>query len=149
MGGFAARALVVLLSALVLAWLAVGLRAVRLEDQAQAVLDRARSGEVSNAEVEQARDRLHEAADLSPDRGPAIREGQLLDAVGRRAEADFIAQLVVLDEPENLQARFLAWVTAADPEARQRALDELRKLNPFIDVALGLRECLRCPLKKR
>jgi hypothetical protein len=145
----AVRALLVVLAALVLAWLALGLRAVRLEDQAQATIDRARAGPVTELDVEQARDHLQEARRFSPDNGPAIREGQLLEAAGRKAEADFIGRVVALEEPDNLQAWFLAWVAATDQPAKKHALSELRRLNPYIDVALGLRDCLHCPLKKR
>jgi hypothetical protein len=144
----ALRAVLALLAVLVLAWLLVGARAVRLEDQASAVTDRARAGEpLSAAEVEQARQRLQAARDLSPDKGPSIREGQLLEAVGRRAEADFLARSVAVIEPDNMQAWFLAWVTATDEDAKERALAQLRRLNPFIEVALGLRDCMDCPLK--
>jgi hypothetical protein len=145
---FALRAVLALFAVLVLAWLMLGARAVRLEDQASAVTDRARAGEaVAAAEVEQARERLGDARELSPDQGPSIREGQLLEAVGRKAEADFIARSVALAEPDNMQAWFLAWVAATDEEAKERALAQLRRLNPFVEVALGLRDCMDCPLK--
>jgi hypothetical protein len=145
----AVRALLVVLAAFVLAWLALGLRAVRLEDQAQATIDRARAGPVTDLDVAQARDHLTEARRLSPDKGPAIREGQLLDAAGRKAEADFIGRSLVSQEPDNLQAWFLAWVAAGDEQWKHQSLTHLRRLNPYIDIALGLRDCLDCPLKKR
>jgi hypothetical protein len=145
----AVRALLVVLAALVLAWLALGLRAVRLEDQAQATIDRARAGPVTDVDVEQARDNLSEARRYSPDEGPAIREGQLLEAAGRKAEADFIGRSLVSKEPDSLQAWFLAWVAAGDEQWKAQALSHLRRLNPFIDVALGLRDCMGCPLKTR
>jgi hypothetical protein len=145
----AVRALLVVFAVLVLAWIGLGLRAVRLEDQAQATIDRARAGSVTELDVEQARERLEEARTLSPDNGLAIREGQLLEAAGRKAEADFVGRSVANEEPDNLQAWFLAWVAATDDEAKERALDQLRRLNPFIDVALGLRDCMHCPLKTR
>ncbi len=43
MTSVAARTVLLFLALLVLGWLVVGLRAVRLEDQADAVIDRARA----------------------------------------------------------------------------------------------------------
>jgi hypothetical protein len=145
----AVRAALVVLAVLILAWLAVGLRAVRLEDQAEATLDRARAGAVSDTDFRNAQDRLEEADDLSPDLGPLITYGQLLEAVGKRREADFVARAVTVDEPDNLQAWYLAYVADPNPASREHALDELLRLNPFMEVTLGLRDCLHCPLKKR
>jgi hypothetical protein len=134
---------------LVLGWLVVGARAVRLEDQAGAVIDRARAGQpVSEAEMRQARDRLVQARDLSPDLGPKIKEGQLAEALGRKHEAALLAGAAATEEPDNLQAWFLAWAAAPDDQAREQTLAQLRRLNPFIEVALGLRDCMDCPLKK-
>ena len=134
---------------LVLAWLGIGFRAVRLEDQAQGTIDRALDGPVSDTDFRGAQDNLREAGDYSPDQGPMIKYGQLLAAVGKRREADFVARAVTLDEPDNLQAWYLAWVADPNPASREHALDELLRLNPFMEVTLGLRDCLHCPLKER
>jgi hypothetical protein len=145
----AVRAALVGLAVLVLAWLALGLRAVRLEDQAQATIDRAREGPVSDADFRGAQENLREAGDFSPDQGPLLKYGQLLAAVGKRREADFVARAVTVDEPDNLQAWYLAWVADPNPASRKHALAELMRLNPFMEVTLGLRDCLHCPLKRR
>jgi hypothetical protein len=146
----AIRAGVALFAVLVLAWLALGLRAVRLEEQAGAVVDRARAGQpVSEAEYRQAQDRLQSARELSPDLGPLILEGQLQEAVDQVDAARGTALTVLVDEPENIQGWLLAWRTAIKGVPRDRALARLRELNPFIEVALGLRDCLDCPLKQR
>jgi hypothetical protein len=146
----ALRTALLFLALLVLGWLVVGLRAVRLEDQAGAVIDRARAGEpVTQADVRQAQDRLRQARDLSPDLTPMLKEGQLEEALGRKHSADLIARAVAIEEPDNLQAWFLAWAAAPDDRSREQSLGQLRRLNPFIDVALGLRDCLHCPLKTR
>jgi hypothetical protein len=144
------RAGLVGLAVLILAWLALGLRAVRLEDQADAVVDRARAGQpVSDAQAQHATDRLDRARDLSPDHGPLLKVGQLSYARGRPAPAAQFAAAVTVEEPDNLQAWYLAWVAEQNPRSKQHALDEMRRLNPYIDVALKLRDCLDCPLKKR
>jgi hypothetical protein len=146
----AVRTVLLFLALLVLGWLIVGLRAVRLEDQAEAVIDRARAGQpVSDAEVRQAQDRLQTARDLSPDLGPMIKEGQLAEALGQRRAADLIARAVAIEEPDNLQAWFLAWAASPDDKSRESSLAQLRRLNPYIEVALGLRDCIDCPLKTR
>jgi hypothetical protein len=143
----ALRALLVGLAVLVLAWLGLGARALHLEDQAEATIDRARAGPVTELDVEQARERLGEARKLSPDHGPTIKEGQLLDAAGRKAEADSIARSVTVQEPDNLQAWYLAWVAAPDAESRRAAMRTMRSLNPYIEVVLGRRNCITCQLR--
>jgi hypothetical protein len=144
----AVRTVLLLLALFVLGWLVLGLRAVRLEDQATAVIDRARAGDaVSGEDERQARDRLRRARELSPDLGPMIKEGQLLEALGRRREADLVARAVALEEPDNLQAWFLALAASPDDQSRESSLAQLRRLNPYIEVALGLRDCIDCPLK--
>jgi hypothetical protein len=145
----AVRTGLVALAVLVLAWLFVGLRAVRLEDQAEAVLDRARAGPVSDADVRRASRKLQQADDFSPDQGPMIKYGQLLQAVGKDRPAGLIAHAVTVDEPDNLTAWFLAWSTDSNPSSKREALNELRRLNPYIDVALRLRDCPDCPLLKK
>jgi hypothetical protein len=135
------------LAVLVAAWLVVGMRAVRLEDQANAVIDRARAGSVPEAEVKRAIDDLGKATDLSPDQGPVIMQGQLYEATGHDQEAVLFAYLAANDEPDNLQAWIVAWAAEDVPEAREQAHDEMLRLNPYIDVVLGLRNCIECKLR--
>jgi hypothetical protein len=125
------------------------MRAVRLEDQAEAVIDRARAGQVSEDDVRRASRKLQQAGDLSPDQGPMIRYGQLLQAAGKEREAALIARAVTVDEPDNLTAWFVAWASDSNRSSKQQALNELRRLNPYIDVALRLRNCPDCPLIKK
>jgi hypothetical protein len=139
----------VVIAVLAVAWLGLGLRAVRLEDQAEATVDRARAGPVSAEEVQRARDKLHEAKRFNPDQGPVIQEAALMEAVGDEHAAGLLARAVTLREPDNLQAWFIAWAADENPESKEQALDELRRLNPYIEVAIGLRECITCPLKPR
>jgi hypothetical protein len=144
---FSIRAALIVFAALVVAWLAVGMRAVWLQDQAEAVIDRARAGPVPEAEVERAQDRLRKAAELSPDQGPLIEEGHLLEATGHSSEAVLLAHMAARDEPDNLQAWVLAWAADSRPKTKNQAHDEMLRLNPYIDVVLGLRNCIKCELK--
>ena len=145
----AVRGTLVVIALLAVAWLALGARAVRLEDEAGAVIDRARAGPVSGVDVDRAREQLQQAREFSPDQGPLIQEGQLLYATGLDRQAALIARAVTADEPDNLQGWFLAWAADPDPKGKREALDQLRRLNPYIDVAIGLRECVDCPLTER
>jgi hypothetical protein len=145
-----ARIALIAVAAVVLAWLAFGFRAVRLEDQADAVVKRAHAGKVSTADVRQARDRLHEAERLNPDRSPDLTEGELLYAIGRDREAVQVGRAVIADEPENTQAWYLAYAAERNRSVRLAALARLRQLNPWIEVVLGLRRCpVGCVLRRR
>jgi hypothetical protein len=121
---------------LALAWLILGARAVRLEDQATAVIDKARAGPVSDAEARRARERLDQARDLSPDHGPLIKVGQLALALGHENQAALLAGAVIVEEPDNLQGWFLAWISS--PEGRAKAVAErhLLELNPWFSEVL-------------
>jgi hypothetical protein len=134
---------------LAVAWLLFGVRAIRLEGEADAVIERARAGPVSSGDLERARGQLQRSEKFNPDQGPLIKEAQLLYATGRGREAAFTARAATLDEPDNLQAWFLAWAADPDPRTKGEALDQLRRLNPYIDVAIGVRKCIDCPLLKR
>lgn len=139
MNSLAVRAALVVVALLAGAWLAVGLRAVNLENDAQAVVDKARAGTATPAEVERARDDLHKADLLSPSKDPIIREGELMASLGREGEAAILAYSVTLKEPDNLRAWFLAW--AAEPDARRKAAAKRRilELNPWFAYALQRR----------
>ncbi len=122
---------------------------MRLEDDAGAVLDRARAGKVPEADVKHASDLLESSRRLNPDKAPLVTEGQLLYATGNDHAAALLARSVTLDEPDNLQAWFLVWAAAPDPAVKKQALTQLRRLNSWTDVALGLRACRTCPLLKK
>jgi hypothetical protein len=126
----AIRPALVLLALLVGVWLAFGVRNVRLQDDADAVLAKARTGPVPAAEVNSALDDYAKAGRLSPDQTPLIHQGELLYAAGRDAEAEAV-------EPDNLQSWFLAWVVAK-PRTSEKAHAEKRvlELNPWFDYAL-------------
>jgi hypothetical protein len=121
------------------AWLAVGLRAVNLENDAKAVVDKARAGTATPAEVERARDDLHKADLLSPSKDPIIREGELMASLGREGEGAILGYSVTLKEPDNLRAWFLVWATEPDAARKAAAKKRLLELNPWFDYALERR----------
>jgi hypothetical protein len=131
------RPALVLLALLVGVWLAFGLRSVRLQDDADAVLAQARIGPVPPAEVNSALNDYAKAGRLSPDQTPLIHQGELLYAAGRPAEAEAVAHRATEVEPDNLQSWFLAWVVAK-PRTAEKAHAEKRvlELNPWFDYAL-------------
>jgi hypothetical protein len=119
------------------AWLALGLRGVRLMDDGDAVLAKAQAGEVPAAEVNAGLDDYAKAGRLSPDLTPLIRQGQLAYAAGREHDASVIAQRATEAEPDNLQAWYLAWVVAPPKTpAKQHAEDKVLDLNPWFEYAL-------------
>jgi hypothetical protein len=143
------RIALVALAVVVLAWLAFGFRAVRLTDQADAVVERAHAGQVSEADFQQARDRLHKAERLNPDRSPDLTDGELLYATGHDREAVELAKGVIAAEPENAQAWYIAYVAEKNRPVRLARLARLRQLNPWIEVVLGLRHCpVGCILRR-
>jgi hypothetical protein len=137
---FAIRCALVVIALLVAAWLALGVRAVALENDAQLVINRARAGPIPAAETNKALDDLAKAGRLSPDQAPLIHQGELLAAVGRDDEARAVARRATDAEPDNLQAWFLAWVVAdPDPVAKAHAKARVLELNPWFAYALRQR----------
>src|SRR4051812_46581497 len=118
-------------------WLGFGVRSVRLQDDADAVLARARTGPVAPGEVNSALNDYAKAGRLSPDQTSLIHQGELLYAVHQRPAAEGIALRAADAEPENLQAWFLEWVVS-QPGSPQHAYakKQVLKLNPWFDYAL-------------
>ena len=128
------------MAVLVGAWLAVGVRAVALENDGRAVIARARTGPIPPADAKKGLDDLAKAGRLSPDQSPLIHQGELLTSVGRTDEAKAVAKRATDAEPENLQAWFLTWVLA-DPNSQAKADAKARvlQLNPWFGYALQRR----------
>ena len=140
MNSFVIRSALVVTAVLVGAWLALGVRAVALENDGRAVVARARAGPVPPAQVNEALDDLAKAGRFSPDQSPLIHQGELLTSVGRTDEAKAVAKRATDAEPDNLQAWFLTWVLA-DPNspAKADAKARLLQLNPWFGYALQRR----------
>jgi hypothetical protein len=111
-------------------WLFAGLRASRLQADAERRLDSART---SRADIERRLDELEDARRLNPDPTPEIREAQLLVVAHRDREAVRVIEEVVEREPENYEA-WLGLRQAAfrvDPPLSRRATREALRLNPL------------------
>jgi hypothetical protein len=123
------------------AWLALGMRAVELESDGRAVLRQAQAGPITPGEVSRGQDLFRRARRFSADKGPLVNESLLLATAGRSEEAAAVAERVVGDEPDNLEAWIvLHLATRGAPGQRKRAARALRMvrvLNP--SAARGLR----------
>jgi hypothetical protein len=125
----------VVVSLCALAWFAHGLRALDLEADGLAATQRAQQhGHLSAAELSAARKDFRDARSFSADQGPLLNEGFLLAANGRRVAAYRTAREVAADEPENMQAWFLARLSAPNRRASDAAQRRLEQLSPFFEA---------------
>ena len=139
MNSLAVRAALVVLAVLAGAWLAVGVRGVDLENDAKAVVAKARAGTATPAEVERARDDLSKADFLSPSKDAIITDGELMASLGRDGEGAILGYSATLKEPENLRAWFLVWATEPDEARKAAAKRRILELNPWFEYALQRR----------
>jgi hypothetical protein len=112
-------------------WLALGYHAIGLREEGEAALERAGRAPLQPDEVDRARDAFRGARRLSVDQDPAIDEGLLLVAAGRRQAAADVAERATVAEPENSRAWFLALAAAQDPRRSEEARRRLSDLNPW------------------
>jgi hypothetical protein len=124
-----ARAALIAVAVVVIAWLAVMERDLRL--QARATGD-SRPGATPAALSKAAAD-LRRARFLNPDTEPQIALAVVESSLGRRAQAIARIEDVVHAEPDNLLAWELLAVYArgSDPAAVRRALEARRRLDPL------------------
>lgn len=111
-------------------WLAVGLRATRLQAEADR---RVPAAQIDRDEVRRKRELLSDARWLNPDTAPLIREAQLLLFVDRDREAIRLLEEVVRREPDNYEAwRGLSQAALRlDPRRAREADRETDRLNPL------------------
>jgi hypothetical protein len=127
------RCTLVAVALLVAVWLALSLRATRLEADGREVVERAQRGAVTHAEVEEGLDDLRRARRFNADQDVRLAEVALLTEAGRADEAAVLALRVVADEPDNLDAwvfLYLGAVLKRDEALRARALRAVENLNP-------------------
>ncbi len=125
----ASRAGAVVVAVLVLAWLGLSLRDVRLEERGGEAAGRLSvPGNAERAEADFRGARL-----LNPDSGPDLARAVVLLQLGRPERAVALVEDVVRREPENARAwRTLYEVTReSDPARAERALATLRRLDPL------------------
>lgn len=114
------------------AWLAVGLRVVALEEQGEKAIESARRQPLDRAEIQRARDALESAQSLTADAAPELIEGRLSAATGMRDEAVAFAIRVIAEEPENVDAWYLAHLWTEDPSGLALTRRRVRELNPLL-----------------
>ena len=111
-------------------WLGLGLRASDAQSEAQELTQELREAPERNAGVNDSLEALRDRRTLLPDGESLLVEGELLAAAGRGEDAGVVAQRLVVSEPDNDRAWFLAYLTSAASE-RPRALRRLTELNPW------------------
>jgi hypothetical protein len=118
------------LALVVIAWLALGLRATLLEADGRDAIER---GETRAAVLAAALEDVRDARSWNAGSAPRLIEARLLAADDRAAEAVVLASEVARDEPENLEAWALLYVGALstdDAALRRRSLQRIDELNP-------------------
>jgi hypothetical protein len=131
-GSVLSRGALIVLALLAGGWLAVGLKVVDLEEEGNAAFERARQGSLSRADLAEARHALQSADGLAVDPTHRLIEGRLLVAAGEREQAGRLALLVLAEEPENVDAWYLAYLSAGNPEGRALTRRRVDQLNPLL-----------------
>lgn len=123
------RACVAAVAVVVLAWLGVMERDVRLQDRAAAA---SRLSDVTPAELAHAETDLRRARLLNPDTTPDVARSAVVRLQGRERDALALLQDIARTEPENLLAwRLLGlYARGSDPALERRALAAQRRLDP-------------------
>ena len=141
------RIALIVVALLLVAWLALGLRATRLEAQGRDLLKQAEDGPLERAEVRDGLRALRRARRFNADSDVLLTEARLLALQGRGQEAIDLGRRIVSDEPNNLDGWVLLYLSSAftaDEEAAQLALRRVDELNPQLADRLRARE----PLEK-
>ena len=119
------RAIVVVVALVVLGWLAIQERNVRLQ---------ARGVQAAQArDLERAEESFRAARLLSPDPLPELRLALLYQGSAREDDARAMLERILAREPENLSAwgLLLTWTRGRDPAAVRRALAARQRLDPL------------------
>lgn len=127
---------------LVFVWLALALRATRLEAEGADVVDRAQRGEITRGELDRGLDDLRRAREFNADAEPLLAEAALMADAGRHEEAIGLAERVVAAEPENLEGWVVVYLGALATDDAQRAARAARsidELNPQLGERLRSR----------
>jgi hypothetical protein len=125
----AARIAVVAVAVLVLGWLALMERDVRLEARGTERSPRlAVPGNLARADAD-----LRAAQRLNPDTEPELKRAFVYVGAGRPADAAAILEGIVRREPDNLAAWGALFNASRDrdPAAAEQALDARRRLDPL------------------
>lgn len=130
----APRILLAVVSLVVVAWLALGLRSAVLTERGQnqllLALFQGSSPAVRRAKASQAESDLRRASSLNPDRLPRALQAQALAALGHKHQARALVEKTIAAEPDNtdiLETGRIVGLLTRDPrlgaEFRRRSAD--------------------------
>jgi hypothetical protein len=125
-GSGLARAVVAVIALVVIAWLGVIERDIRLFDRGIAAGGRLNAPQT----IARAESDLRAARLLNPDRTPDIGRAVVLRTVGRPAAARALLEDVVRAEPDNLSAWTALSFVGGDRAQERRAAAEMTRLDP-------------------
>ena len=133
------RATLVAVALVAAGWLIAGLRATDAESEGAAIVNSPR-GKISPDEVRRGLDILRDARRFNADKEPEINQVILLLSVsGSTSKALALAEQVVDEEPQNVNAWFALWaasLAAGDRARADRGISEVRRLDPLRARAL-------------
>ncbi len=129
------RTALVVLALCVGAWLAVGYRAIELEEKSQAAVTDVQQGPVPPARVRDALEALDDARFLNADQAPNLIEGNLRLFTADRQRAVALAREITSDEPENVSGWFLAYLAETGANKRD-AIRRINELDPWAGEVL-------------
>jgi hypothetical protein len=127
------RSLLAAVALVAVAWLALSLRAIRLEADGRELVEAGQRAPLRPSQLSEGLDTLRRAQRFSEDSEPRLAEAALLAGAGRHDDAIGVAQRVVNDEPENLEGWVVLYLGAAVTDDRAlaaRALRAVERLNP-------------------
>jgi hypothetical protein len=129
------RIVLVVVALCVGAWLALGYRAVELEEKGQDAVTASQHRPLAPVEEREAFEALDDARFLNADEAPNLIEGNLLLFTGDRPKAAEFARKITADEPENVSGWFLAYL-AETGAAKRNAIRRVSELDPWAAEAL-------------
>jgi hypothetical protein len=129
------RIVLVVLALCVGGWLAVGYRAIDLEEKAEDAVTASQHRPLAPVEGREAFEALDDARFLNADQAPNLIEGNLLLLTGNRPKAVEFAREITADEPENVSGWFLAYL-AETGAAKRAAIRRVSELDPWAGEAL-------------
>jgi predicted Zn-dependent protease len=128
-----AAAALLVASVLAIVWSAGALRSTTAYDKAVETAARLRLGQGDKGDVERATEAVERSRSVGPDTRARRAEALLLLATGRPRRAAALAEAVVAEEPENLDAWGILFQATRrlDPGRSREALRRARELNPL------------------
>jgi hypothetical protein len=140
MASVVTRCAVVAVALVAGAWLVLSFRAVELEADGRAILERAQRGTIPPDAVRRGQSFFQRAGRFNADQSPLFYESVLLFQTGRYEDAAAAAEQLVADEPDNVDGWIILHGAASgpagaaregDPKRAAEALRRVSALNPL------------------